>query len=408
MSKTCCVPECPRNTKEPTDQPGNFHRFPHEPARIAEWSSLLSIPVLAPSRPHQSSLFVCDRHFSSHQYASRSRLKSSAVPDCHIPAFKQENSRLSNENDKRSSASNDSLIEEAFARNENCDFDPPLIFLNDLNKMCRLCLTTDNDETFESIFERDGFVDYIQQAIGLEVQLNEYHPYKVCQTCIERVNYIYRSREWFHKNDQFLRSITEQLVLEENTDRSTNGSVIIITEQHSELLPETCPEVIDTQKIKGDHQPEVEDSLNSSDSGTHPIDDCSSDEMQKKRRRWRSFTEQLALEENSDRSTNGSVITIPETCPEPMDTVLIKEERQPEVEDRPNSPDSDRNPVETTTAGSSTDKVQKKRRRWCPYPNPSLSQHQLEKSHHFDTSDKHKNNLIKKMAEAFNEMRKQN
>lgn len=33
----------------------------------------------------------------------------------------------------------------------------------------------------------------------------------ICQTCIERVTYIHRSREWFHKNDQFLKALVGEL-----------------------------------------------------------------------------------------------------------------------------------------------------------------------------------------------------
>lgn len=33
----------------------------------------------------------------------------------------------------------------------------------------------------------------------------------ICQTCIERVTYIHRSREWFHKNDQFLKVLVGEL-----------------------------------------------------------------------------------------------------------------------------------------------------------------------------------------------------
>ncbi|XP_058839913.1 uncharacterized protein LOC131695435 [Topomyia yanbarensis] len=254
MAELCSVPECPGNIA--LDDSLAFYHFPRNPKRIKDWCAKLGLP--STQRDHDwSAKCVCSRHFSPEQYVSRGRLKPDAVPDCHVPVIKQESERQKNckdtvdaLKDKRPNEEEIS-IKDTFVADDNFAFCPPLVAIDSLDMICRLCLTRDAEGTFETIFTND-FVHCVLQATGLEIQQDHGYPYKVCQTCTEKITYINRSREWFHKNDKFLRTLIEEHTLVENNnigktqqEDNSDASCLIVPESSG-----TCPTPTETVFIK--------------------------------------------------------------------------------------------------------------------------------------------------------------
>ncbi|EAT45979.1 AAEL002790-PA [Aedes aegypti] len=122
------------------------------------------------------------------------------VPDCNLPKTTLE--KLPKDENNCSVAA---------PRITEDRFNPPVLVIDDLGKVCRLCLETDEQNTHEPLFAKEDIADFIGQSIGIEIQPNDGYPQMICQTCIERVTYIHRSREWFHKNDQFLKALVGEL-----------------------------------------------------------------------------------------------------------------------------------------------------------------------------------------------------
>lgn len=198
----CPGNDSPQNSGECSSS-GNvtaFHQFPiGNPVRVAEWCELLSIDTDS----DLGGMLVCRRHFSPQQYDfssdSKNPLKADAVPDRHLPKIvRSETPRTVNKS-------------KAAQRSTEDKFNPPVLVVNDLGKVCRLCLETDEQSTHETLFDKQDIVEFIAQSIGIEVEPNDEYPKMICQTCIERVTYIHRSREWFHKNDQFLKTLVGEL-----------------------------------------------------------------------------------------------------------------------------------------------------------------------------------------------------
>lgn len=89
---------------------------------------------------------------------------------------------------------------------------PSAVVVENLDKLCRLCLEMDESGTHRALFGggTDGIVDSIQQSIGIEIVPGDPYPKQICPVCIERVNYIQRSREWFLKNDNLLKALVPE------------------------------------------------------------------------------------------------------------------------------------------------------------------------------------------------------
>ncbi|XP_019546698.3 uncharacterized protein LOC109417027 [Aedes albopictus] len=206
ISAACCVFDCPGGV--PADQVDSggrltlFHPFPiGDPARLAEWCNLLMLEADSSF----GEMYVCSSHFSPQQYDFSSDckkpLKSDAVPDKNLPKIMLVEE--SPKDDRKSSVAQ---------RSTEDRFNPPVLVVDDLGKVCRLCLETDEQGTHASLFAKEDIVEFIRQSIGIELlPNNDSYPQMICQTCIERVTYIHRSREWFHKNDHFLRELVGEL-----------------------------------------------------------------------------------------------------------------------------------------------------------------------------------------------------
>lgn len=248
MISVCCVYDCPANESPQNDGTGgecsaaaNVHSFYHfpieDPARAAEWCDLLSIDTDS----NLGEMLVCRRHFSPQQYDfssdCKNPLKVDAVPDSYLPKI------------VRRGTPKEEIKSKVAQRSTEDKFNPPVLVVNDLGKVCRLCLETDEQATHESMFDKPDIVDFIAQSIGIEVHPNDGYPQMICQTCIERVTYIHRSREWFHKNDQFLKALVGEL---------SNEVELPLTESVEEpiSIDETLPN--EPQMIETDEQSETE------------------------------------------------------------------------------------------------------------------------------------------------------
>uniref|UniRef100_A0A1Q3F9H0 Uncharacterized protein n=1 Tax=Culex tarsalis TaxID=7177 RepID=A0A1Q3F9H0_CULTA len=217
-SDACCVQGCSSGTV--------LHHFPTDPERVTAWRQRLDVggdPV---------ALVCCERHFSDGQFEGFDRsnpLKQDAVPDCNMPKIKLETESVTSLNN------NIEIAPEVMTARSSLEFDrfkegtfssPPVaVVVGNLDKLCRLCLETDESGTHLPLFggSTDGIVDSIQLAIGIEIDPGDPYPKLICPVCIERVNYIQRSREWFLKNDNLLKA----LVPEAATSASVNDDLII-------------------------------------------------------------------------------------------------------------------------------------------------------------------------------------
>uniref|UniRef100_A0A8D8CG35 (northern house mosquito) hypothetical protein n=1 Tax=Culex pipiens TaxID=7175 RepID=A0A8D8CG35_CULPI len=208
-SDACCVPGCAPSTL--------LHRFPDDradPERATEWRQRLDVAATV------DSLVCCGRHFSDGQYEGFDRakpLKPDAVPDCNLPKIKLEVESVTSLNNNievapevimaRSSLELDRFKQGTFTS-------PSAVVVENLDKLCRLCLEMDESGTHQPLFGggTDGIVDSIQQSIGIEIDLGDPFPKQICPVCIERVNYIQRSREWFLKNDNLLKALFPEAI----------------------------------------------------------------------------------------------------------------------------------------------------------------------------------------------------
>lgn len=85
-------------------------------------------------------------------------LKSDAVPDKNLPKIMLVEE--SPKDDRKSSVAQ---------RSTEDRFNPPVLVVDDLGKVCRLCLETDEQGTHASLFAKEDIVEFIMQSIGIEV-----------------------------------------------------------------------------------------------------------------------------------------------------------------------------------------------------------------------------------------------
>lgn len=92
-------------------------------------------------------------------------MKVGAVPDRYLPKIKRENqpTETTSAEDTKTNAFQRGVVGEGF--------NPPVLVVDDLGKVCRLCLEADEQGTHESLFTKEDIAGYIVQSIGIGVKL---------------------------------------------------------------------------------------------------------------------------------------------------------------------------------------------------------------------------------------------
>ncbi|XP_065072948.1 uncharacterized protein LOC135697252 [Ochlerotatus camptorhynchus] len=303
MANVCCVYGCPGAVPHPEDTDKcnavSFHFPIDDPRRLAEWCERLQIGADC----ELCDLYICQRHFSPEQYDlvadCKNRLKVGAVPDRNLPKIKRETQ-------PKETTSAEETKPYTFQRGFVGEgFNPPVLMVDDLGKACRLCLEADEQGTHESIFTKQDIAEYIVQSIGIGIEPNDGYPQMICQTCIERVTYIHRSREWFHKNDQFLKALVGELSNEkalptEEPIGGEEGNAILPDEG---MVKEECDlELVTEANIFESGSIEGEEVTLNQIAGAADFNESSDDERHERKRRRGLRT----------RGSDGEVVNIPQ------------------------------------------------------------------------------------------------